>query len=532
MLARADEKLKAARVDLEYRFENLNPYPWGLAAWIDTMHLKKMSTQFILPTPWVAGHGFNIHRTTLYPWPVRGGIDLSWQKNIPPKGDLSEFGFMPREHFHGCYDYDKDRGAVRVFDPATLPAAKIWTQAPPVTPDQYYQHFEIWTATSAVMEDPLRQAELSAYEASDSWQQVWGIGGYVFANRDLALNLVRRDGGKLLAGVCAARHVPGCVVGLREGPDTFLREAFDLDPARPWRKEIAAPAGDIVMEVTGPDGACLARYELRSDEVPQEEWKMPPKPRWAEGLSNAYYEEDYSTLWRRPGHFMDGAIRRYKDLLQKDPESSRLMADLARAHLKDEQVRLAAQYPKPGAEAEADATKQRAADLEQAISLFREALKRDASNARAHLYLGLALERQGKPEEAVAEYRAALRCPSPAWAADLYLARRLLRERPAEAADSARRAAVMYPQSTAAGHLLMAALVAAGKPGEAVPFGRRLLEIDPADPVTTQLLADAFVKGGNDAEAEAMAKETRRLLGDDAKAKDGWEADLRWLGAR
>jgi len=111
-----------ARVEFEYRFENMNPYPWGLAAWIDTMHPKTMETQFIMPSPWMAGHGHNKFRTHLEPWPMRDGVDLSWQKNL--RDTLSEFAFMPRRRFHGCYEHATDRGAVRIFDPETLPAAK------------------------------------------------------------------------------------------------------------------------------------------------------------------------------------------------------------------------------------------------------------------------------------------------------------------------------------------------------------------------------------------------------------------------
>jgi len=519
-----------ARVDLEYRFENLNAYPWGLAAWIDTMHPKSMDVQFILPTPWVAGHGFNIHRTTLYPWPVRDGIDLSWQKNIPPKGDLSEFAFMPRQHFHGYYDYKRDSGAARVFDPETLPAAKLWTQAPPVTPDQWYQHFEIWTATSAVMEDPVRQAELSAYAAADSWQQVWGIGGYVFANRDLALNLVRQPNGKLLAGVCGTRHVPGCVVTLREGPDTFFREVFDLDPAKPWRKDLPQRAGDLVMEIVAPDSAALARYELRSDPLPQEEWKMPPEPRWAKGLNNAYYEEDYSPLWRRPNQFLDGAIQRYKDLLAKEPQSAALMVDLARACLKDAQVRLGAQYSEPGPKADTDAARRKEADVAQAVELLRKAAELENANGNARLYLGLALESQGKADEALAAYQAAAKAARPAWAAEMYLARCLLKSQPQGALAHARRAAEAYPQSSPARHVLMIALIANAKTVEAVALGKAMLAVDPADPLTTDLLAEACRKAGNSAEAEPWTKETERLLAADPKAAEGLQADLKWLG--
>ena len=521
-----------ARVELEYRFENLNPYPWGLAAWIDTMHPKTMDTEFILPSPWVAGHGYNLHRTTLYPWPVRGGVDLSWQKNVPPGGDLSEFAFMPRLHFHGCYDHKADRGAVRLFNPETLPAAKLWTQAAPVKPEQYYQHFEIWTATSAVMEDPGRQDELSAYEAADSWQQVWGIGGYVYANEDLALNLVRQGGGKLLAGVCGTRRIPNCTVSLRRGLDAFWRVPLDLDPAKPWKAEPADPGGDLVMEVTGPDGRSLARYELLAGDVPREAWKMPEKPRWAEGLNAAIHEESYSTLWRRRGHFLDGAIGRYEALLKADPGSAAREVDLARAYLKDAQVRQGSAYPEPGPKADADAATRSQADLSKAAELLREALKRDPENGRARLYLGLALERQGRATEALDAYRAAAGCPSPAWAAEVYLARALLEDRPREALAAAQRAAEMYPQSSRAKHVWMAALLADGKAEEAVALGKRLLEVDAANLLTVRLLIDACSQAGDDAGAAAQVKEAQRLLADDPTAKAGLEADLRWLYAK
>jgi len=508
-----------ARVDLEYEFENLNPYGWGLAAWIDTMHPKTMDTQFILPTPWVAQHGYNAGRTDLAPWPVRNGVDLSWQRNlVPGRGDLSEFGFMPRERFHGCYEHKADRGAVRVFDPATLPAAKLWTQTLPVSPERYYQHFEIWTATSAVMEDPGHQPELSAYRASDSWYQVWGIGGYVFANEHAALNLLRRPDGKVLAGICGTRHIPGCVASLRVGRDNVLRETFDLDPARPWRREVAAPAGDGELEVVGPDGARLAAYELRADEVPQEQWKMPEKPRWQRGLNAAYYDEDYSTLWRRRGHFFDGALRRFAEALKQEPNSAKLMIDLARCHLKDEQVRVGYAYPKPGPEADSDAAKRREANLASAVDLLtkaiavggagggvvggaslpREPIVGGASVPRvpshiptAHFYLGLALERQGKRPEAIEHYRAALKCPIPTPPPPLYLARLTLRDDPKQAVALARSAAAAYPQSTRAKHMLMVALGATGQPMEAKLVGHALLDHDPSNPVTLTLLGRA-----------------------------------------
>jgi tetratricopeptide (TPR) repeat protein len=518
-----------AKVYLEYRFENMNAYPWGLAAWIDTMHPKTMDTQFILPSPWVAQHGHNRNRTDLKAWPIREGVDLSWQRNVPPRGDLSEFAFMPRKAFHGCYDHAADRGAVRVFDCASLPAAKLWTQAAPVKPEQYYQHFEIWTATSAVMEDPKRQSELGAYSADDSWQQAWGIGGFVFANKRLALNLVRRRDGKLLVGVCGTQPVPKCVVALRGGADTFYRASFDLDPRRPWRKEIPAPAGDVTMEVIGPGGKVLGRYELRTGALPKEKWDMPSKPRWQGGIGEACYEEDYSTLWRRRDHFLDGAIHRYRELLKARPKSARLMLCLARAHIKDAQVRIASGYRKPGPRAEADAAERRESDLTEAVKLLGGVSRIEPGNARALLYLGLARERQGDRGEAVKAWRAALKCDVPACPAAMHLARYVLTENSKEAVALARRAAEVYPQSSRVRHVLMACLIAAGEAKEAEAIGRRLAQADPTDPVTIRLLARAADAAGRSKQSQAYGEEARRLVAGDARASKALEADLRWL---
>jgi tetratricopeptide (TPR) repeat protein len=518
-----------ARVDLGYRFENLNPYSWGLAAWIDTMHAKTMQSQFILPSPWVASHGHNVNRNDLQPWPVRNGEDLSWQKSIPGKYDLSEFAFMPRLRFHGCYEHASDRGAVRIFDPATLPAAKLWTQAPPVTPDQYYQHFEIWTATSAVMEDPGRQAELGSYSAADAWYQVRGIGGYVFANADAALNLVRRADGSVLAGVCGTRKIPGCVASLRVGHETICRHTFALDPAAPWKSQTRAPAGDVVFEVTGPDGASIASYELRADELPEEQWKMPPKPRWREGINAAYHEEDYSTLWRRRGHFMDGAIHGFQELLKKDPGSAKLTLDLARAYLKDQQVRVGFAYGKPGPEADADAAKRRTTDLESAVGLLRQVLRSDPGSGTAHFYLGLTLERQGKPAEAIQEYRAALAAQCPAHAGTVYLCRHVLKDNPAEALSLARRAAQTYPQSSRVQNLLLVALLATGLLEEANTLGERLLGQDPSNAVTVSLMADVLKRQDKAAEAQTAGEEFARLCRSDPGLAAAVSEELSWL---
>jgi len=515
-----------ARVLLEYRFENMNPYSWGLAAWIDTMHPKTLQTQFILPVPWVAQHGHNRSRNDLKPWPVRDGVDLSWQKNLKQKWDLSEFGFMPRERFHGCYDHGNDRGAVRIFDPATLPAMKLWTQALPVSPDRYYQHFEIWTATSAVMEDPRRQAEFSAWDAADSWYQVWGIGGYVYANEDVAINLKRQDDGSLLAGACGTRRIPGCVVSLRSGHNTFFRRQIDLDPARPWREEMPAPAGDIVLEIIAPNGSSLVMYEHREDQLPQEQWIMPETPRWKEGINAAYYDEDFSTLWRWRGHFLDGAIHRYKQLLEKSPDSVALMIDLARAYIKDQQVRIGSWYRNPGPQADADAARRRKEDLAAAVELLSEAIKRNPAEGCAHLYLGIALERQGKRSQAVAAYRRALQAGRPAPAAAVLLARLLIKDDPARAAELAGQAAALYPQSIVAKRLEIVALAAAGKKSAAASRAEELIAAEPSDLVACRINAE--LNAGTPAAAQ-FQEEVERLIGGDEVARRGLEQDMKWL---
>jgi len=293
--------------------------------------------------------------------------------------------------------------------------------------------------------------------------------------------------------------------------------------------QIRAPVGDVTLEVTGPDGTCIASYELRTDEQPQEQWTMPEKPRWKEGLNAAYHEEAYSTLWRRRNNFMDGAIHRFKELLNADPSSTKLMLDLARVYLKDAQVRAGYAYRNPGPDAETDAATRRAADLESAIDLLRQILQSNAGNAQARFYLGLALERQGKPLEAVKEYRSAWNCKPPAHPAAIYLCRHLLTDHPAEAAALARRAAETYPQNTRTKHLLMVALLAADKSAEVILVGRALHGRDPSDAVAAALLVDALNRQSKAEEAKVHNIELQRLCGGDPGLAGAIEAELDWL---
>jgi tetratricopeptide (TPR) repeat protein len=256
---------------------------------------------------------------------------------------------------------------------------------------------------------------------------------------------------------------------------------------------------------------------------------MPEKPRWRDGINAAFYDEDYSTLWRRRGHFFDGAIHRFRNDASDNPQSTKRTLDLARVHLKDEQVRLGSSYRDPGAQAEADAAARRRSDLEAAVELLREAIKWDSQSGTAHFYLGLALERQGKVTEAVPHYRKALSCRNPAAAAGLYLARLTSADNPAEAAALARRAANLYPQSTRARHMLMIALSANGKAAEAVSTGRELIEMDPANVLTLRLLEDALRSNGETEEALICNREAKRLCANNSQMQQAVERDLKWL---
>ena len=284
--------------------------------------------------------------------------------------------------------------------------------------------------------------------------------------------------------------------------------------------------------------AVLARYELRDpNALPKEQWQMPAEPRWQKGVNSAVYEEGYSSLWRRPDQFLDEAIRDYGKLLKEapagSPQSVELATALARSHLKDEQVRIGAGYRKPGPEADADAAKRKEADLAKAVELLEGVVKAapaaSSAAAQGSLYLGLALERQGKRAEAIAAYRAALKGDASATAAGVWLARLVMASDPAEAVALAQRAAQQHPQSTRARHVLLAALHAAGKLDQAADVGAKLLAADATDPLTTRLLADVAAKAGRAADAKTYEDRTARLLAGDDKATQALEADLRWV---
>jgi tetratricopeptide (TPR) repeat protein len=147
---------------------------------------------------------------------------------------------------------------------------------------------------------------------------------------------------------------------------------------------------------------------------------------------------------------------------------------------------------------------------EEAMVMYREALRINPADVEAHINLGNALSRQGRLAEAIARYREAIAIDSADADAHSDLGVALCRQgRTEEGAAEYREAMRINPVLGQPHYDLGLALFQQGRAEEAIAQFREALEIDPNDANTHGRLANALVQNGA---TEAAIAEYRTAL--------------------
>lgn len=457
----------SARVRLEYRFENLNPYPWGVVARVHPM--------------------------------LSGSFDSS--------------SILRDSRSLVVFDARSNRGVVRVpsfGQPWGLQFGGVLARRGSVARGDSYTELTLTNATPSGSIP--RQSELGVVAAAESWYGIWEIGGCVFADERLALNVKRARRRLIEVGICAVERLGRCAIRVVQRNEVLFHGTANLDPALPWTKEVRAASGDATVSVVSPNGELLANYTL-GEETGRSTSETPSSPRRAkaDALSMARDAEILQPLELPSGDVLDDVIEEYSRISKKR-KSVGVTLDLARARLKQHQLR--------GPRAEGIA-------LASAETLLRDVLKRGRKNSRARFYLGLAVERQHDFAKAAGWYNDALNGGFASPASGVYLARIVGGDKPREGVTAARRSVEACPESARARQMLILALIRAGEVREALQVGDDLYAVDPADPITAWLMADAWSRLKSDGEEAAFFRgEAERLAkGNESEV----EADLGWL---
>ena len=486
-----------------YRFSNLNPLDMGFAPWSNTFFGYADDLQYIIPTPWVAPHGFNDATLRLMPWPWPDWDDksLCFWRNIP-KDYNSVFAVGLQENFHGVYYTQADHGMARLFDRTALPGVKMYCVPP--APDKKpapSDYTEVWTGPATCHEDAQWWEAYAVREYEESFFGIHGIGGYRFANEAGAVNL-RRGTNAVELGVCVTRPLPGAVVILSSMDGAWWVQAVDLSPERPLRHVVNRAPGrePLELRVLDADGNVLIRREQRPDPGPHPEIQFGGKPLWSSSPYHAALKaEQYHALWRGPtggyGDYGAKGIAAFRKLLEQEPGNVDFKLGLARSLVVDAQLR------KPGKPMAGTADEMAALakkNLEEAASVLQPLA---AGNARAAVLQGEVRRRQGDFKAAMESFKLATGDPLAEVGAAMAAAAAGDIKAAAAHSEAALRA---FPGCSPVIQLRAGVLLRQDRPKDAAPLLTKLMAKDPLDAVTLHLLALT-------ADKEAAGDARRRL---------------------
>ncbi len=181
--------------------------------------------------------------------------DLSWYANIPVP--TSYMCMETKEDFFGGYDYKARAGLVHVADHRIAPGKKQWTWGNHEFGYAWDRNLTDADATgefapyielmAGVFTD--NQPDFSFLQPGEtkSWSQYWypirEIGAAQHANLDAALSLRIHDG-RVRAGISVTREFPGARVVLECGGRRLFERKADISPSSPFICEMAFPADE------------------------------------------------------------------------------------------------------------------------------------------------------------------------------------------------------------------------------------------------------------------------------------------------
>jgi len=212
----------------------------GFAPWVNTLFPTREDLQWIIPSPYVAPHGFNAGTLAMLPWswPDVDADSVCFRRNAVKEPHARRYGSVfavdIQRGFSGVYYHKLDRGLARLFDRRKQRGVKLF-HAP--------TFFELWSSPALVHEDALWWEGYGVRRYRDEWMPVHGIGGYREANVHGAVNLVRSDG-RIDVGVLVAHPVSDAVLSLSGIDGVWWRVAVDLAPDKPLRQTVRREPGE------------------------------------------------------------------------------------------------------------------------------------------------------------------------------------------------------------------------------------------------------------------------------------------------
>jgi tetratricopeptide (TPR) repeat protein len=451
--------LRPGRAFIEERIRIYNPtetirpyYFWNCTAEPNTPGFR-----FIYPMLLGCDHAGD----KFFDWPIDHGKDLSRGANYQDASSI--FAWYCDQDFFGSYNDDLGRGVVAYANHYQLPGKKAWTwghgsfgtmhQADLTDSDGPYN--EVQTGPLLTQAQVGRLDPCEAVEWKEWWYPIHCLGGFTFANKNVAAN-TRFENGELRLGMLGSGTWPRAQVMVNRKDQTLAQTTCRLDPAKPVELALAIKDAAPPFEIGITSGKeVIARWQFPLDLPARKPPEKKPTPESASELVAAGWQEFLF------GRFAE-AEKRFNQALEKD--SNCRDAHVGLAHLNLDR------------------------DCAKAAEEARAALAADPDSGPAHYVLAVAESRLDHATAALDEAWKATLDPATAIASRALVARLALRQHRPENAVAALTEPGPWQTDPVCRNHLAVALRQVGQPNQAKILAGQNLGVDPLDGFARGLL--------------------------------------------
>ncbi len=297
--------------------------------------------------------------------------DLTWHKNIPVP--TSYMVCSTQFDFFGGYDYDAAGGFIHVADRHIAPGKKQWTwgndefgwawdreladrKGPTGRPAPYVELMAGVYTDNQPDFTYLLPCETKTF--SQYWWPYKKIGPVQNANRDVAVRLVRNEGGTLDLGAVASRRIEGVRIVLCAGESVLMDETVTLSPEQPWhRPAFKCEAFDFQTLNFSLEGYISYRPPKEAELPPRREVATePPLPAAIDSIDELFLTAEHLEQYRHPTRYPEIY---WHEILLRDPldvrtniaygrwKLNRGLLDEAARHFEVAIKRLTCRHPNP-----------------------------------------------------------------------------------------------------------------------------------------------------------------------------------------
>ncbi len=406
------------------------------------------------------------------PWPIYQAQDVSWYKNTPYAHDF--FCGTPGD-FNGSYNYARDNGTAHFASGYDSPGKKFWTWGTArsgkiwedLLTDSDGQYIEVQAGRLLTQRGDTWIFEPHLVE---EWEEWWyplkKMKGFVTANPDAALNLVKTDKGVFLA-LNTTRKFKGARIELYDNEELIWEEKIDISPQDFFSKDISLGTDfeQLNLKFLDNQGKAISEYSTLQPDVPQPELQPDFSQKQSDSADIAFLKGYYAMkLWKE-----EDAFDYFKEALRLDPNHTKANLWLGIFHYRSGQI-------------------------PEALDLFNNCLQRDEDEHTARYYRALCKIRLGIQERTKEDLymvgrRAAFRHVAPFPLASLEIQEGELEK----AGSLLENVLKTHPEDVQARIMLAAVLRHAGDRKRAFQQLEEALKIDPLSPLA---LLEMFIHSG------------------------------------